>query len=124
MRLRRGFVNLEKAPFGGEKLRIPSLLFVEKMRTQSRFNVREYHYACCKTLVCIKSLNGIGCSVCLSAVDARRGRKQWFLWSSSAYEGEEALAQCVVESGGGGGENAPSFAGRAPAFARGFRRGV
>jgi hypothetical protein len=33
-------VNLERAPFGGEKLRIPSLLFVEKMRTQSRFNVR------------------------------------------------------------------------------------
>ena len=40
VRLRRGFVNLERAPFGGEKLRIPSLLFVEKMRTQSRFNVR------------------------------------------------------------------------------------
>ena len=39
VRLRRGFVNLERAPFGGEKLRIPSLLFVEKMRTQSRFNV-------------------------------------------------------------------------------------
>jgi hypothetical protein len=40
VRLRRGFVNIERAPFGGEKLRIPSLLFVEKMRTQSRFNVR------------------------------------------------------------------------------------
>jgi hypothetical protein len=40
VRLRKGFVNLEKAPFGGEKLRIPMLLFVEKMRTQSRFNVR------------------------------------------------------------------------------------
>lgn len=39
VRLRRGFVNVERAPFGGEKLRIPSLLFVEKMRTQSRFNV-------------------------------------------------------------------------------------
>ena len=39
MRLRKGFVNMEKAPFGGMKLRIPSLLFVEKMRTQSRFNV-------------------------------------------------------------------------------------
>ena len=42
MRLRKGFVNLEKAPFGGEKLRIPMLLFVEKMRTQSRFNVRAF----------------------------------------------------------------------------------
>ena len=40
MRLRKGFVNMEKAPFGGLKLRIPSLLFIEKMRTQSRFNVR------------------------------------------------------------------------------------
>jgi hypothetical protein len=40
VRLRRGFINVERAPFGGEKLRIPSLLFVEKMRTQSRFNVR------------------------------------------------------------------------------------
>ena len=39
MRLRKGFVNVERAPFGGMKLRIPSLLFVEKMRTQSRFNV-------------------------------------------------------------------------------------
>ena len=34
-------MNLERAPFGGEKLRIPSLLFVEKMRTQSRFNVSQ-----------------------------------------------------------------------------------
>lgn len=40
IRLRKGFVNLEKAAFGGMKLRIPMLLFVEKMRTQSRFNVR------------------------------------------------------------------------------------
>ena len=39
VRLRKGFVNMEKAPFGGLKLRIPTLLFVEKMRTQSRFNV-------------------------------------------------------------------------------------
>lgn len=39
VRLRKGFVNLERAPFGGNKLRIPSLLFFEKMRTQSRFNV-------------------------------------------------------------------------------------
>jgi hypothetical protein len=39
VRLRKGFVNVEKAPFGGLKLRIPTLLFVEKMRTQSRFNV-------------------------------------------------------------------------------------
>lgn len=39
VRLRKGFVNRERAPFGGYKLRIPSLLFMEKMRTQSRFNV-------------------------------------------------------------------------------------
>ena len=39
MRLRKGFVNIEKAAFGGEKLKIPMLLFVEKIRTQSRFNV-------------------------------------------------------------------------------------
>ena len=39
MRLKKGFANVEKAPFGGEKLRIPTLLYVEKMRTQSRFNV-------------------------------------------------------------------------------------
>ena len=37
--MRRGFVNVENAPFGGKKLRIPSLLYMEKMRTQSRFNV-------------------------------------------------------------------------------------
>jgi hypothetical protein len=40
VRLRKGFVNVERAPFGGLKLRIPTVLFVEKMRTQSRFNVR------------------------------------------------------------------------------------
>lgn len=38
--MRKGFQNVERAPFGGQKLRIPTLLFVEKMRTQSRFNVR------------------------------------------------------------------------------------
>lgn len=39
VRLRKGFVNTEKAAFGGLKLKIPTLLFVEKMRTQTRFNV-------------------------------------------------------------------------------------
>jgi len=39
VRLRKGFVNLENAPYGGLKLRIPSTLLVEKMRTQTRFNV-------------------------------------------------------------------------------------
>ena len=46
MRLRKGFVNMEKAPFGGQKLRIPTLLFVEKMRTQSRFNVSFFPCVC------------------------------------------------------------------------------
>jgi len=41
VRLKKGFVNIEKAPFGGMKLKIPSLLFIEKMRTQSRFNVSD-----------------------------------------------------------------------------------
>ena len=45
MRLRQGFRNVERAPFGGPKLRIPNLLFVEKMRTQSRFNVRDFFLA-------------------------------------------------------------------------------
>ncbi len=40
VRLRKGFVNVEKAPYGGLKLRIPSLLYTEQMRTQLRFNVR------------------------------------------------------------------------------------
>lgn len=44
--MRKGFVNMEKAPFGGVKLRIPTLLFVEKMRTQSRFNVSAYACPC------------------------------------------------------------------------------
>jgi len=39
VRLRKGFVNVERAPYGGLKLRIPHPLFVEKMRTQTRFNV-------------------------------------------------------------------------------------
>ena len=44
VRLKKGFVNREKAPFGGLKLKIPTLLFIEKMRTQSRFNVRLFHF--------------------------------------------------------------------------------
>ena len=39
VRLRKGFVNLECAPFGWKKLRIPSLLYTEKMKTQSRLHV-------------------------------------------------------------------------------------
>ena len=39
VRLRKGFCNLERAHLGGYKLRIPSMLLTEKMRTQSRFNV-------------------------------------------------------------------------------------
>jgi hypothetical protein len=56
VRLKKGFVNVERAPFGGMKLRIPTLLFVEKMRTQSRFNVSQPAYLldwvhCIKTRV-------------------------------------------------------------------------
>ena len=39
VRLKKGFVNVERAPYGGMKLKIPTLLLTEKMRTQSRFNV-------------------------------------------------------------------------------------
>jgi len=39
VRLRKGFSNLERAHLGGYKLRIPTMLLTEKMRTQSRFNV-------------------------------------------------------------------------------------
>ncbi len=46
MRLRKGFVNVENAPYGGVKLRIPSTLLVEKMRTQTRFNVSARAPAC------------------------------------------------------------------------------
>ncbi len=42
VRLRKGFNNLERAQLGGYKLRIPTVLLTEKMRTQSRFNVRIY----------------------------------------------------------------------------------
>jgi hypothetical protein len=40
VRLRKGFHNLERAQLGGYKLRIPRTLLTEKIRTQSRFNVR------------------------------------------------------------------------------------
>jgi hypothetical protein len=39
VRLRKGFNNIERAPYGGLKLKIPTLLLSEKLRTQSRFNV-------------------------------------------------------------------------------------
>jgi len=41
VRLRKGFHNLERAQLGGYKLRIPTVLLTEKMRTQSRFNVSD-----------------------------------------------------------------------------------
>ncbi len=39
VRLKKGFSNIERAHLGGYKLRIPTMLLTEKMRTQSRFNV-------------------------------------------------------------------------------------
>lgn len=39
VRLRKGFDNVERAPYGGMKLKIPMSLLAEKLRTQSRFNV-------------------------------------------------------------------------------------
>lgn len=52
VRLRKGFVNLERAPYGGLKLRIPLPLYNEKMRTQSRFHVGQsfyvFHFPCIK----------------------------------------------------------------------------
>ena len=39
VRLRKGFENVERAPYGGMKLKIPVSLLAEKLRTQSRFNV-------------------------------------------------------------------------------------
>jgi hypothetical protein len=41
VRLKKGFQNLERAQLGGYKLRIPTMLLTEKMRTQSRFNVSD-----------------------------------------------------------------------------------
>lgn len=41
VRLKRDFVNKETAPYGGIKLRIPQCLYIEKMRTQNRFKVKQ-----------------------------------------------------------------------------------
>lgn len=43
IRLNKSFVNREKNAFGEWKLRIPTSLMREKMRTQIRFNVSGYH---------------------------------------------------------------------------------
>jgi hypothetical protein len=52
VRLRKGFENVERAPYGGLKLKIPMTLLAEKLRTQSRFNVsRVCVCACC--LLCV-----------------------------------------------------------------------
>ena len=39
VRLKKDFVNVECAQMGGFKLRIPSMLLNEKIRTKTRFNV-------------------------------------------------------------------------------------
>lgn len=41
VRLKKGFVNRELVPHIGMKLRIPSVLLSEKIRTQQRFNVSQ-----------------------------------------------------------------------------------
>lgn len=56
MRLRKGFSNVERAAFGGLKLRIPEQLYTEKMRTQTRFNVSAPFHACESS--CIKTSPG------------------------------------------------------------------
>ena len=48
VRLKRGFENVERAPYGGLKLKIPVTLLAEKLRTQSRFNVS---YICVDVLL-------------------------------------------------------------------------
>ena len=40
VRLKKGFVNRESVPHVGTMLRIPTVLLLEKIRTQERFNVR------------------------------------------------------------------------------------
>jgi len=42
VRLRKGFENVERSPYGGMKLKIPTSLLAEKLRTQSRFNVSDF----------------------------------------------------------------------------------
>lgn len=39
VRLHKGFVNQEISQFGEKKLKIPMSLYIEKIRTQRRFNV-------------------------------------------------------------------------------------
>jgi hypothetical protein len=52
VRLKKGFENVERAPYGGLKLKIPVTLLAEKLRTQSRFNVRSvFRYSVCKRFI-------------------------------------------------------------------------
>lgn len=71
-------MNVERAPFGGLKLRIPSLLYVEKMRTQTRFNVCAVSYqiprSCIKTRACWQLMRMEACQS-VSASDARAESK-------------------------------------------------
>ena len=46
VRLKKDFINVERAQMGGLKLRIPSMLLNEKIRTKTRFNV-SVCCACC-----------------------------------------------------------------------------
>ena len=57
VRLKRGFENVERAPYGGYKLKIPVLLLAEKLRTQSRFNVS---LVCCAFFYQIMYLHNHG----------------------------------------------------------------
>ena len=52
VRLRKGFENVERAPYGGFKLKIPMTLLAEKLRTQSRFNVSRVRM-CMLFVVCL-----------------------------------------------------------------------
>lgn len=56
VRLKKNFVNVERAQMGGLKLRIPSVLLNEKIRTKTRFNVSVFvpviQVPCILTTVC------------------------------------------------------------------------
>ena len=64
VRLHKDFVNVEHAPFGGVKLRIPSNLYAEKMRTASKFKVRPlsiwwaHFFFELSSSRCVRSLSG------------------------------------------------------------------
>ena len=79
VRLKKDFINVERAQMGGLKLRIPSMLLNEKIRTKTRFNV-----SACECMLCVSCLNktrfNVSACECMLCVSCSKSCALYLNW--------------------------------------------